>query len=309
MAKILLVHGMRMEGDAIEKKMYAKWPNAVRRCLAASDWGRKNPDRAAKVSIDVAYWGDLFRRPAKARPEPIWKGPPLEPLKDLYCATLRRAVRLADRMSVFNAEGRPRPGVAPFVDSLVQQSAVYMNNGPVFNPTPGVPNGAFPQVQHRFFEKLTCADHDDRADPPSVVIGHSLGSVIAYEGLCTISHAVRALVTIGSPLATPRLILDPLRSRLGAGQGDLPWPGVHRWDNFYAAADVLCVPVKRLAPLFPGRPVHDHQVRHGTVKLTEKAAHETHRLETYLKHPQIGDAIGHGLDLGEQKLPPLPKRR
>ncbi|MFE7400000.1 alpha/beta hydrolase [Streptomyces sp. NPDC057557] len=43
-----------------------------------------------------------------------------------------------------------------------------------------------------------------------VLIGHSLGSVIAYEALCAMpGHPVKALVTLGSPLGM-RMVFDRL---------------------------------------------------------------------------------------------------
>ncbi len=60
-----------------------------------------------------------------------------------------------------------------------------------------------------------------------VVVGHSLGSVVAYEALHALgasdtsegskdgrAHRVRALVTLGSPLGIRNLIFDRLQARL-----------------------------------------------------------------------------------------------
>jgi hypothetical protein len=81
-----------------------------------------------------------------------------------------------------------------------------------------------------------------RAHRPSVVIAHSLGSVVAYEALCADpSLAVDLLITLGSPLALPYVL-----NRLEPGppaEGLLPRPpGVHRWLNIADPGDVCAIP-------------------------------------------------------------------
>src|SRR5207244_8684079 len=141
--------------------------------------------------------------------------------------------------------GRPRGPMARLVDPLVHQTAVYMANGPVQNIDPDHQPGAYFQIQARFDAALK---EDTR-----IVIAHSLGTVIAYEGLCRRPHRVSSFVTVGSPIATPRLILQPLRERqrreLNHPLAEPPlWPGACRWTNFAAPAHVLSVPITRLSP-------------------------------------------------------------
>jgi pimeloyl-ACP methyl ester carboxylesterase len=64
----------------------------------------------------------------------------------------------------------------------------------------------------------------EQAPRPHVVVGHSLGSVIAYDVLKNVDEApvCDGLVTLGSPLG-----LDEVRDRLD--------PGWSRWDGFPAA--------------------------------------------------------------------------
>jgi pimeloyl-ACP methyl ester carboxylesterase len=64
------------------------------------------------------------------------------------------------------------------------------------------------EVQRRFCAAV--------APDTEVVVAHSLGSVVAYEGLCAHPEwRVRGLVTLGSPLAIWNVILD--RRSLGGG--------------------------------------------------------------------------------------------
>jgi hypothetical protein len=117
-----------------------------------------------------------------------------------------------------------------------------------------------------------------------VMIGHSLGSVVAYEVLCAHPEwPVRTLVTLGSPLGIPNLIFDllepPPREGLGA------WPGsVQRWVNVADGGDIVAL-VKELRPLF-GEGVEDHRIYNGAT---------AHSILPYLTAKETGDAIPAGL--------------
>jgi alpha-beta hydrolase superfamily lysophospholipase len=59
-----------------------------------------------------------------------------------------------------------------------------------------------------------------------VLIGHSLGSVVAYEYVCRYrSPSVELLVTLGSPLGIPGLVFDRLTPvpQMAAEHGRAPW--------------------------------------------------------------------------------------
>jgi hypothetical protein len=295
MAKILFVHGMRMQhygGDVLR----AKWRQALIRGLRETAWGRANPEQLPKKNdIELVYWGDLFR-PADGPDSDtdITKGLGIDDLRSAYYALLRGLVRAADRLSFWDQDGRPVGPVALLVNRLVYQSAVYMNNGPVQNPDPAEKKGAFFQIQARFESAL--------GDDTRIVIAHSLGTVIAYEGLCLNPHNVDTFITVGAPIATPHLILEPLRERLSRllhHSPDLspPWPGVRQWLNFYAPADVWSVPVKRIASVFGGdlaarASIRDIAVMHGN----PHDFVETHKLTTYLKHAELRNEIAHALE-------------
>ncbi|MER7584347.1 hypothetical protein [Kitasatospora sp. NPDC097691] len=122
-----------------------------------------------------------------------------------------------------------------------------------------------------------------------VVVAHSLGSVVAYEALCALpGHQVRALVTIGSPLGIPNLVvsrLQPAPVRDGkAVRG--AWPGGDQleWTNLADLGDVVAL-VKDLRPVF-GERVHSATVSNG--------AH-AHDATSYLTDELCGRAIAEGL--------------
>ncbi|MFF7775004.1 alpha/beta fold hydrolase [Streptomyces tanashiensis] len=84
---------------------------------------------------------------------------------------------------------------------------------------------------------LDCLDRER----PAVVVGHSLGSVVAFEALASYEGPVPLLVTIGSPIATSGLIWPRLRPRPPATPGC-----VDRWLDFWDGDD-LVVPRRKLA--------------------------------------------------------------
>lgn len=104
-----------------------------------------------------------------------------------------------------------------------------------------------------------------------VLVGHSLGSVVAYEAL--VAHpewAVDTFVTLGSPLGL-RSINGRLRPPVTRG-GGTPAP-VRRWVNVAAREDGVAS-VKELEPVF-GELVKDEGIRNG-----RRHAHDVHRYLT-----------------------------
>lgn len=122
-----------------------------------------------------------------------------------------------------------------------------------------------------------------------MVIGHSLGSVIAYEYLChDRPSSVELLITLGSPLGIPHVVFDNLTPAPAAGAG--AWPcGVAAWVNVADPDDIVALR-KDLAPLFPGavqgQAVVDRLVDNGD---------EPHAIDRYLNTRQTGSALGDAL--------------
>ncbi|GAB2667780.1 hypothetical protein [Nocardia goodfellowii] len=83
---------------------------------------------------------------------------------------------------------------------------------------------------------------------PTAVVAHSLGSVVAYETLWQNPHlSVDLLITVGSPLAMPGVVLD----RLDPSDRARP-PGVQRWVNLADVGDIVAVPRGGLGRTFAG---------------------------------------------------------
>jgi len=86
-----------------------------------------------------------------------------------------------------------------------------------------------------------------------LLIGHSLGSVIAYDALWELSHVERdercvdLFLTLGSPLAS-RLIRENLRGVTRPGRERFP-TNIRHWENFSARAEMTALH-PRLEPYF-----------------------------------------------------------
>lgn len=84
---------------------------------------------------------------------------------------------------------------------------------------------------------------------PSIVLAHSLGSIVAYEVLHDTGLGLDCLVTLGSPLGLPGAVFDPLEPQSAHGLGSKP-PGVGQWVNIADIGDLVAVS-RRLGDRFP----------------------------------------------------------
>ncbi|GGK60952.1 hypothetical protein [Ornithinimicrobium pekingense] len=122
------------------------------------------------------------------------------------------------------------------------------------------------------------------SDDTRVVIGHSLGSVVAFEALAAHPEwQVHTLVTLGSPLGIRNLVFDRLDPAPVDGRGRFPG-SVQVWVNVAAPGDVVAL-VKRLATCFDGGVV-DHLVDTGA---------KAHDVSPYLTVVEVGRAVLDGL--------------
>jgi pimeloyl-ACP methyl ester carboxylesterase len=87
---------------------------------------------------------------------------------------------------------------------------------------------------------------------PRIVIAHSLGSVVTYETLWQHPElTIDLLVTLGSPLAMPRVVFPRLDPEPVNGRGRRP-PGVAAWVNLADMGDIVAIPQAGLLPYFDG---------------------------------------------------------
>jgi hypothetical protein len=126
-------------------------------------------------------------------------------------------------------------------------------------------------------------------EPIDVLIGHSMGSVVAYEWLHRAAKPAGTLLTLGSPLGCApvlrRIVPAPPRPG-GQGLKDELYSaaGGTRWVNAAGRYDPIAWP-KRLAAIFGG------QVRDIVVPVRVNA----HSIRTYLASEAVGMVVATGL--------------
>ncbi|MYR89215.1 hypothetical protein GTY41_30975 [Streptomyces sp. SID685] len=147
-----------------------------------------------------------------------------------------------------------------------------------------------PGLREQVWKRLDAAVTADTR----VLVAHSLGSVAAYEALWHHPQwPVTTLVTIGSPLAIPRLVFERLRPPPDLSGGALPgaghWPGnAARWTNVADEGDIVAL-VKDLRPCFGDR-VDCHIVHNGS---------HAHDARPYLSSKEVGAAVWRGLEAAD----------
>jgi len=263
------------------------WFDALRDGLAVAGY-RSIADSLSTGDMRVAFFGDLFR-PAGAMSgqdppytyRDIGAGVERDLLTDWY-----RAAVVAD------------PALAPSPGSLAPtpvSAQVMLDRLLRFRGFAGVAERAFignlKQVS-RFLtdaavkERVLTRFGDELGPETKIVVGHSLGSVVAYEYLCRYQPSqVKLLVTMGSPLGIPTVVFDKLTPTPVNGIGS--WPGTaRRWMNVADRNDVVALG-KKLAPLFAASPggvrVDDQPVDNGWT---------AHAAERYLNSEPTGRAVG-----------------
>jgi PGAP1-like protein len=286
MAGIVGIHGIAQQFRG-GYQLGSAWYDAVRDGLVAAGH-RSAAEALAPIDVRVAFFGDLFRAPGSmAVHEPPFSAADVQvgAERDLLTAFYQAAVEQDPSLGV--PEGAMGPGRA---------AVQVMLAGLARCPT-------FARVAQRAFignlKQVTAflSDHTVKQDVLArvrelvsgdtvVVIGHSLGSVVAYEYLCHDRPAsVKLLVTLGSPLGIRNVVFDKLTPTPAHGLG--AWPGgVATWVNV-ADPDDLVALRKDLAPLFPGtrlgQAVTDRLVDNGD---------EPHAINRYLGTRQTGSALG-----------------
>ena len=280
MSRVLLVHGIAQQYRGAES-LRAVYAPALRDGVSLAG------GRLAADAVSVAFYGDLFRPPGSRSPAvPDYDASDVEdPLElALLDAWWREAARLGPSTPDRSDATRAR------TPNWVQR-ALYALCGSTYFA--GVAEraliGALKQVRAYLTDPHTRARVQSRIQnaitaQTTVLIGHSLGSVIGYEVLCgTPDLPVATFVTLGSPLGIPKLVFDRLVPQPIAGKG--AWPrSVRHWTNIADSGDLVAL-TKTLAPQF-GNQVTDLLVHNGV---------KAHDIRPYLTAPETGHAILAGL--------------
>lgn len=280
MAMILGIHGILNDFEGQETSADA-WGKALRDGLRIAQC----PD-ANQVTVNVAHYGDFFR------PNPDAKaGFPRIDEEELNSYELELLQQWAGETD--DKENQPvTKGRTPATVQFLLRSILSLPFFEAFAGRDGkrVLLFGLRQVYLYLHDQEIRRKILDRVDAgitaeTKVVVGHSLGSVVAYESLCTGKYPqVQALVTLGSPLGMRKLVFDCLTPKPTQGKGAIP--PVKHWTNIADEGDLVALE-KKLSPLFgSGNQVEDHLIYNGW---------QSHSVLRYLTAEATGRGVMHGL--------------
>ncbi|WP_433760239.1 hypothetical protein [Nocardia sp. CA-135398] len=285
MSVVVGVHGIAQQYRG-GYQLATVWLDAVRDGLVAGGHSQRAGELAAG-DLRVAFFGDLFRPTgAMAGAEPPFTPGDVRPgpERELLTALYQRAVEVQPELGPpAGAMGPGLVAVQVMVERLLRSRtfAGVAQHALIGNVKQAVRFLAEPMVKAKVLERVSAMVGPDTR----VLVGHSLGSVVAYEYLCRTAAPVQLLLTLGSPLGVPNLIFDRLTPAPSNGTGT--WPaGVARWVNIVDVNDV--VPLrKRLADLFPPPD--------GIARISDRIVDNgdaPHAIERYLNAAETGTAMG-----------------
>ncbi|MGX1887832.1 hypothetical protein BGM19_00065 [Streptomyces agglomeratus] len=288
MAHIVGIHGIGQQFIGAHT-LHRTWLPALRDGIAVAR--RVFPikaDSASTTDVDadawdlrIAFYGDLFRPASgKALGEPPYEATDIESAVEVELLDLlwQETVRIEER-----PDAPPTKVRTPLV---AQRALNRLCSSPFFA---GIAERALiadlkqvraflcdATVKERVLDRVA-----DTVEPDTrVMIGHSLGSVVAYEALCAHPEwPVRSLITLGSPLGIPRIVFDRLTPRPVSGRGVHP-PSIRHWVNVADRGDPVALQ-KRLATGF-GPGIKDELVHNGA---------KAHDATPYLTARETGRAI------------------
>jgi len=284
------IHGIAQEFNG-RFSLEQVWLASVRDGLMAAGH-HSMAEALTDRQLRVAFFGDLFRPPGsmggqefRYSPSAIRPGPELDLLAEFYRAALASDAGTEAAAEVSMAGGLVT--AQAMVERLLRTRAFAgIARYALVGALKQVARFLFDQAaKEQVIEHVRDAVHDDTR----VLIGHSMGSIVAYEYLCRYQPpGIRLLVTIGSPLGIRNLIFDHLTPAPVGAVG--VWPGAMRaWVNIADPNDVVALR-KELSPLWAGsaaeRTIIDQRVDNGR---------EPHSAARYLNSRQTGAALGDAL--------------
>lgn len=267
---IVGIHGIAQQ-QLGRHQLLASWSRALADGIERAIAGRSTPP-----PLDVAYFGDLFLVPAEGTKAGVETGGSwLDDLSDDESVELAAAVR---EMAV-EEPGTELPNKGYTRAPALVQSAIRLLDRRFDRPEVLLCVGELRQVRRYLREPVLRQEVADRLTTTDrhgrVLIGHSLGSVVALDHLMRRpDRRYDLLLTLGSPLG-----LRFVRDRLTPAGGPAVRPGnVGRWVNVRDPRDpVAGVPLE-------GR-------WSGVQDVTVNNQSDAHAAERYLGKRQVGEAV------------------
>jgi pimeloyl-ACP methyl ester carboxylesterase len=279
-ARILFVHGRSQQGrDPVQIK--SEWMSALRQGTAAA--GLTLP---SELTVDLPFYGDTLNRLTQAVPlvsEIRTRGSQDDEFM-VFQAEFAEALR--QKAGVTDAEVDAEYGDNPRQRGPLNWEWVHAILRALDKHAEGVGQATLETFTRDVFLYSTRAGVRDEIDrivstalttEPTVVVGHSLGTLVAYSVLTRDTRVLQipAFITIGSPLGV-RNVRNPFRP--------LKRPPVGVWYNAFDPRDVVA-----LYPLdVTNFPVTPEIVNNGRVN---NQTSDRHGISGYLNDPNVARRI------------------
>jgi hypothetical protein len=311
MSEIVLVHGIAQEqysADLLESRWLPALAGGVRTAgfpeVADRIWRARGGPGGSEARM--AFYGHLFLRPGAQGIEPDELSPEQAALAEglavewLERAATRASSDLERRTAEYElVDLRPGPGgQAQGVGSVVRGVWRRAASLPWFARA-GMAAATFvlralAQVTRYLTEDDLRAEAQqlvlDRIGPQTkVLLGHSLGSVVAYEVARELERPLPLLITLGSPLGLDTIVYPRLRPQ----PPSFPRP-VRHWVNV-ADRDDLVAAEPDLTALFSATKPPDAMFEGG---FTVENGAEPHSALFYLGKVEVGRPVGQVLLTG-----------
>ncbi|MCC5612360.1 hypothetical protein LC612_38030 [Nostoc sp. CHAB 5834] len=284
MAKIVGIHGIGQQflGDKVIHKTW--WPALLSGLHLAGG------DLAQESDLACAFYGHLFRKEGTLSTGGSYQQSDMGQEEKELLELLWQEAATVEPDKIPSPEEYPDSQSLVRYPQAVQRALNALSKSKYFaNISQHLMVGDLKQVVRYMNDELVheavldtvanCIQDDTR-----VVIGHSLGSVVAYEALSRNSVNVMSFISIGSPLGIRNLIFDRLTPPPDESKNG-QWPGnITYWTNIADKGDIVALQ-RELSPLF-GRCVKDILVYNGS---------DAHHGERYLSTIEVGRAILEGL--------------
>ncbi|MET8275105.1 endopeptidase [Streptomyces sp. NPDC005096] len=255
--RIVGVHGIR-QGGTSQRQLHKDWSRALDRGIRAFHVGTSAPASALTPILDVPHWSPLLARGVDRLGPSDGMSDESVPLTGDEEAFLVEAFDdLLRSEDVAWAEQQDLPTLGPpkmWPASLTRRVIAYDRRAP---EGAGRKLVTFLREVRYYLTNPTLADRvrtrvlEAFSDTTTVVIAHSLGSVIAYDLIRhqqlaapgTVGARLHTFVTCGSPLAIPairRAMTIPDRDLLATPPG-IRWVNVHDPDDVITGAAGLAL--------------------------------------------------------------------
>jgi hypothetical protein len=305
MAQIVLIHGINQQqksADMLESEWVPCLAGGVRTAGFSDVADRIRGDAAKPASIEtrMAFYGNLFLTPGQQGDDPgEYTAEESEFAEALAVEWLKHAAERATKSKVREVSGREltyvtrQMGAEQGAGSVVRSAIGSLAKISWFAPFGmGFAERFISRALAQVTRYLTKEEIRSAAlgsvfkligPETEVLIGHSLGSVIAYEAAHLMKQPVPLLVTLGSPLGLQTIVYQRLRPQPPAFPPNVRW-----WVNVADRDDFIATEPDLKGLFGVGVPV-DAVFEPG---YTVDNGAKPHNCDFYLGKAQVGSPVG-----------------